>query len=523
MIRPFSIALLYGGKKSKKYAEIMRTVINERSVSYPLLPVLVESESIDRLPNDYNHNIIFEMLDTCDFAYLFLSPFYEAKEIGENSEKTCYLCKMNPVLEYGYLMKKLGEKNIKVIRDFPYDDICFSKFMFPSDLAGICLNRELTEELQENEERMKEVLRRYLGDDLGSVEIRQQASNHILAKELLFSCGYYSIDFSKIFSKDMNEGIDDYSLQKQHLQIWEKWGEEKKQLERAANNADTDESKNRYFNYQVVFCYERLLFVMLFKGIVQDIRLMKVNGYPFTEPAEKQKAIVGLYKTIYDYILDMDDAVAPFFEYKVQELQRFMDMLPSSTNPLIYAIGKNYVGLSYLNWYSKLEGAKKSNCLDLLEKAESYFTDVLDMCRPGESLDDIVDVLPSYAYYNRARARTEMGREKALWLHDYNQAIRYRERLSKNENFPEFIRLYFAREGYHAKNAKISSQLSLWDKQEHREQIQKAKEEIRDILEELKRYEILRIGDTGFFKNIKERSKSNMAELDKLGADIELF
>lgn len=129
-----------------------------------------------------------------------------------------------------------------------------------------------------------------------------------------------------------------------------------------------------------------------------------------------------------------------------------------------------------------------------------------------------MEVLPSYAYYNRARVRTESGQDKELWMHDYNQAIKYRERLSGNANFPEFIRLYFAREVYHAKNTRISSQLSLWDKENDRECIQNAKEEIRNILEELKKYESLRIGDTGFFKNIKEKSEINMRKLDKLGS-----
>ena len=76
MIRPFSIALLYGGEKAKSYAKIMQHIINEYAQYYPLIPVIVESTTISQRLNDYNHNIIFEMLDECDFAYFFLTSSF---------------------------------------------------------------------------------------------------------------------------------------------------------------------------------------------------------------------------------------------------------------------------------------------------------------------------------------------------------------------------------------------------------------------------------------------------------------
>ena len=248
MIRPFSIALLYGGEKAKSYAKIMQHIINEYAQYYPLIPVIVESTTISQRLNDYNHNIIFEMLDECDFAYFFLTSSYVGYEVDSEKKEERKLCRPNPILEYGYMLKKLGAKKIKVIRDFSYDLIEKGTFVFPSDLAGLNTSGFINEQ----EKSIDEMLRSIFQNDLSALGLNQEY-NHMDAEKLIFSCNHYDVDFGNIFLEDINNQINEYALDKQHLYVWDRWNDKKNRLAQISGNSKEKIIKEIYYNYEMMF------------------------------------------------------------------------------------------------------------------------------------------------------------------------------------------------------------------------------------------------------------------------------
>lgn len=511
MIRPFSIALLYGGEKAKSYAKIMQHIINEYAQYYPLIPVIVESTTISQRLNDYNHNIIFEMLDECDFAYFFLTSSYVGYEVDSEKKEERKLCRPNPILEYGYMLKKLGAKKIKVIRDFSYDLIEKGTFVFPSDLAGLNTSGFINEQ----EKSIDEMLRSIFQNDLSALGLNQEY-NHMDAEKLIFSCNHYDVDFGNIFLEDINNQINEYALDKQHLYVWDRWNDKKNRLAQISGNSKEKIIKEIYFNYEMMFCYERILFFMLFKDNVTNINSFKCDIYPYTIEDADKCLIVNLYNEIYDYVVNMNNAMAPFFREKISELETYLNSLPVSTNPLIVAIAKNYLGLSYLNTYLKIDNEAKLNNMNLLKKAELNFTEVIDMCKNSGPLKDVQQVLPAFVYYNRARVRQNLKINEQECLSDYSRAIHLRKGIANNSKFPEFMQIYFLKETYHAINSKINFQMQIWNKIDNSKEIERALKETELIQDELKRYERLYIGNRDFFYTIKSNAIKNQNKLEEL-------
>lgn len=507
MIRPFTIALLYGGEESKEIAEEMKEVITQKCSDCLLIPLLIDTDLLAKEGGGIIQKDIFSMLDSCDFAYLFLTSYYKAENMT-GVKKEVFLCRGNIIFEYGYLMQKLGEKKIKILSKLSPEFIKSEKFDFPSDIPDVLIRK-----IGKDKTKWRFELQSILNDDINNINLKLDISECVKVDDVLLASDKYSIRFSDIFSKELKNGINKYSIEEQYRIVWENWWNEREKI------ISANIPSNRAFNYSIMFSYERLIFVMLFKDITIEIDRFQIRNHPLKKLDTDQQTVVHLYNEIYKYNTYMADGERNFFEERVKKIREDIDKLPERVNPLIRTMGWNYLGLACLNLYYKLKPEEKKKKM-LLVEAEKRFTEVINNSESDGNLNDLISLFHSYAYYNRARVRKALGKEPWEWIEDYNIAIRKRNALAKSNEFPRFVQLYFEREVFHAKNSKIESLLQIWEDERNINDIKKAQEEIKYTLESLKKYEHLYVGNLDFFYKIKTNAEMIGTKLDSLEKNL---
>ena len=183
MIRPFSIALLYGGEKSKRYASLMQEVILNETKEYPYIPVMIDSEYWNKHKMARYATIpdIIEKLGKCDFVYLFLSAFYNGHDMyGEEMDVDRIIPRLNPIFEYGYMFHALGKERIAIIPDVEYSEIEKKHFVFVSDRSHWLwpdrkhiINEEMKEESKESTEALKDALTTWFKSDMDDMRKKE--------------------------------------------------------------------------------------------------------------------------------------------------------------------------------------------------------------------------------------------------------------------------------------------------------------------------------------------------------------
>lgn len=507
MIRPFSIALVYGGERSKNYAKEMKSLIEKKSNYLPLIPLLVDTND-----NGIIFNTICDTFKKSDYAYIFVSPVYTGKKINE--EKIVSMTTPNLLLELGYLLKKLGLENIKIILDFPYDKVDDKSFVFPSDLNGdyLCAKPELVDDTM-----IKSTLGEILDLDLKKIKRIKNFSSI----EQIRGLNDYLPDFQKVFQWEMNvEGINEYSIDKQYEMVFDNWKNELEEFCQMEGIAS--ETKDSYI---LMYLYERLLFFPMFHEVQgMNITDMKISKRYSDSLPYKNEGM--LYNIIIEYIRGRSTGNSAFFEQNINTMQKYK---LDNTNLLINVIVQNYLGLCYLNYFLCLKKEKTSIQIEkqkeILNLADSCFNNVINISETEFQGTLDCEMIKAFAYFNSARVLSEKyllcenSISKESWINRFNLAVECRKQLSEELKFPQFIRLYFKNEMYHAINRKIMYQINMWEHNKNlieKEEINDAIYKGKSIIEDLKKYEETVVAGQSFFRAIKNNVSDNLERLNSL-------
>lgn len=539
MIRPFSIALLYGGEKSKRYASLMQEVILNETKEYPYIPVMIDSEYWNKHKMARYATIpdIIEKLGKCDFVYLFLSAFYNGHDMyGEEMDVDRIIPRLNPIFEYGYMFHALGKERIAIIPDVEYSEIEKKHFVFVSDRSHWLwpdrkhiINEEMKEESKESTEALKDALTTWFKSDMDDMRKKRvvlNAENMMNYDKLVFNCPSYTINYQALFINDF-EKIKKYSLAEQINTVLDIWANEISEFDEEINIGIVN-ANEMLFSYKIMYCYERLLlFLSIQKNDMTWTARLRFIQSGTTYNNSSHLAVIRIYNEICEYITYMreykDRRSTVFFETKAETLERCLKELKSqspSLNPLIIAIAENYIGLAYLNAsYFLPKSEKKTN---YLKKAEDSFSEVIALCEDpihGVLRENNSSVILSYVYFNLARVQQNQKQEYTKWNWSFEQSIQFRSSLADDYSFPEFIRLHFLKERFHAETTRYECMIPIWKKNQQSDNIEirkvaslaleESKVRLDKISDEMAKYELIYLeqGSNPFFKDIKEQIK----------------
>lgn len=539
MIRPFSIALLYGGEPSKSYARVMQEVIMNETKEYPYIPVMIDSEYWNKHKMARYATIpdIIEKLGKCDFVYLFLSAFYNGRDMyGEETDVDRIIPRLNPIFEYGYMFHALGKERIAIIPDVEYSEIEKKHFVFVSDRSHWLwpdrehiINEEMKEESKESKEALKDALTTWFKSDMDDMRkkgVVLNAENMMNYDRLVFNCPSYTINYQALFKNDF-EKIKKYSLAEQINTVLDIWANEISEFDEEINIGIVN-ANEMLFSYKIMYCYERLLlFLSIQKNDMTWTARLKFIQSGTTYNNSSHMAVIRIYNEICDYITYMreykDRRGTVFFETKAETLERCLKELRSqspSLNPLIIATAENYIGLAYLNASNFLPKSKKKT--NYLKKAEDAFSEVIALCEDpihGVLQENNSSVILSYVYFNLARVQENQKQEYTKWNRSFEKSIQYRSTLAEDYNFPEFIRLHFLKERFHAEITRYECMIPIWKKNQQSDNIEiqkvaslaleESKVRLDKISDEMAKYELIYLeqGSNPFFKDIKEQIK----------------
>lgn len=220
---------------------------------------------------------------------------------------------------------------------------------------------------------------------------------------------------------------------------------------------------------------------------------------------------IKLYNTIRRYIFESVGYSAADYLENAKIIVKCLEELDDNES-YMGALAKNYAGLCFLNAYRK--NINKQS--ELLQEAIRYFRDVVKHSKEISisilgSLDE--KILCAYAKFNLARAMAWSGEEYSEYSTMYEQCIKARMDLSKCSELPEFVRLYWLREAYHAENSRIFESTDYW----HANNLVKEKEEALEKLNEmdahLKTLETTKVAKQPFFEKIKSNAEKNYKKL----------
>lgn len=539
MIRPFSIALLYGGEKSKRYASLMQEVILNETKEYPYIPVMIDSEYWNKHKMARYATIpdIIEKLGKCDFVYLFLSAFYNGHDMyGEEMDVDRIIPRLNPIFEYGYMFHALGKERIAIIPDVEYSEIEKKHFVFVSDRSHWLwpdrkhiINEEMKEESKESTEALKDALTTWFKSDMDDMRKKRvvlNAENMMNYDKLVFNCPSYTINYQALFIND-SEKIKKYSLAEQINTVLDIWANEISEFDEEINIGIVN-ANEMLFSYKIMYCYERLLlFLSIQKNDMTWTARLRFIQSGTTYNNSSHLAVIRIYNEICEYITYMreykDRRSTVFFETKAETLERCLKELKSqspSLNPLIIAIAENYIGLAYLNAsYFLPKSEKKTN---YLKKAEDSFSEVIALCKDpihGVLRENNSSVILSYVYFNLARVQQNQKQEYTKWNWSFEQSIQFRSSLADDYSFPEFIRLHFLKERFHAETTRYECMIPIWKKNQQSDNIEirkvaslaleESKVRLDKISDEMAKYELIYLeqGSNPFFIDIKEQIK----------------
>jgi hypothetical protein len=357
MIRPISIAIVYGGSRAAQYAEAMKSLILSRCSELPVIPLLVNSTT----NNGSIWTIIEETFKDSDYAFILLSEVYQAYT-EEDRVNTLSMSTPNLMLEFGYLIHKLGKTNIKVVMDFDYNKTISGSFVFPSDLLGDF--RHSLPELRDAEDTdaMQRILSGVLDEDLRRLKEFHSLSN-------INDIMHQKVGMNAIFK---HESMADYSLEKQYSHIFSVWSSELNEFSKMLS------INSQVRNYYVLsFVYSRVLFFAALHEIKNigsiDVGRLKVSEEQF--PGITNMPEATSYNAIIDYIVGSSNPnnTAVFFTDIASRLKTSTDMSLGLPNIII----KNYLGLCYLNAsFRSLNATKKT---EMCRKAYELFDEVIEL------------------------------------------------------------------------------------------------------------------------------------------------
>lgn len=488
MIRPFSIALIYGGLQAKEYADKMKRKIIEDTVLYPFNPLLVDGGTGDIW------SVIENTFDKADYAIVFLSQVYEYKynnqKIGSSTP--------NLLIELGYMLHKLGKDKIVIIADFIYEKIAKKEFLFPSDLNGLFIQNH--QDLKDPDTVNFTIAR--IWDEIKTSLINGRYINTITtAKQLLTN--RYIPNMVKVFSKEMEEKIDNYSIDKQYEIVWKTWMSELAEIDMIECPAE--------IIYKTIFLFERLLLLFMFVDYwLDDNTCIDISNMNFSENDNATESVHQLlYQEIIKYII-YSSRLSSNELFKIGDRIHKYESLCKDNNEFIKVLAEDYAGLCYYN------GCRKSSDLnskkDMLEKASKCFQYVIS--RSAQFSNNIsIDgrILCAYAKYNQARTLQLLGKEYEEFESLFDQSISDRHLLSQCSYFPEFVKLYWKREEYLAENAKIDACFMFWKNDKRIE----AKRKLNDILFDLRKSETTIVAGQEFFKKLKAKTEDNILQIEK--------
>lgn len=513
MIRPISIALIYGKGKSLEYAKLMKKVMEEDN-SCLILPRLVDG--IDGNVWEYIEGVFSEV----DYAIVFLTQAYRVEEVidvnriqkrKKKDKKCATMSTPNLMLEYGYMLHKLN-KNITVVADFEYKLIENRCFLFPTDKSGTGV--QAYPALYVDDER-EMVIQTIWG------KIKKKLSDcNLLEDDMSFESlltENYKPNIKNVFVKEMQMGINQYSLEWQYKEVLDQWKLDLKKMEVLASESGRKEIITKY---KIAYLFERILFLFIFKGFAcEGCSEIEYKRIDFSGRYDDTfgKEYVNLYRELCNYIFEKRGKYSN--EANDKERDEKKDLLDIASNieecldeldkgSFVAVLAKNYAGLCYLN-------AAGNASQELLKKADKYFAEVMDssinFCN-NDSLDDVI--LRAYAGFNLARTRAREGGEYEDYNNLFQLSIDARENLFKCKDFPEFIRLYWQKEVYHAENYRIDMCKEYWKTKGYDEEIKKAKEKSNEIISDLEKQEKTTVSMQDFFKQIKVDAKRNLENLE---------
>lgn len=522
MIRPYSIALLYGGEPSRRYAEIMKQVIFKESVYYPYIPIMISPAYWqEKGKNGARISHIMKELSKCDYVYLFLSAFYKGNDMcGNDKESERYIPKLNPIFEYGYLLNSLGDEKITIIPDFSYEDYKKGIFVFLSDQDDLLtvFNREIKSAIKNDDKKLSKKFSCWFKDDMKVQKVFPKGER-LKYNKLIFGCNRYIIDYGELFEKEIIL-LRKYKLSEQIESLLQSWASEMSEFDEL--------DKEKCFSYKIMFCYERLLLYLS----IQKANTSWLKSLYFDEAnnnySEPQRTAIEIYNSICEYIQFMGvskkEKNKNFFLDKATSLSKKLKELPQTTNPLITTITHNYIGLSYLNYFNLHSEDEKTHLKIYLNWAEDEFKQVIQACEQGreEKLQEVrnTKVILSYVYFNLARLCQARGDDVKDWEGAYKTAIMYRQNLSQESVFPEFVRLHFLKEYFWAETT-YYGQIALTNKAKHSydalQKVQSARENIVKIEKTINSYEQIYLEETDnpFFQDIKNKISEIKILLDK--------
>lgn len=495
MIRPVSIALVYGGHRSYAYAKTMEELIVKRCNQLPLVPLLVDGSN----RNGGVMDAIETVFNPSNRAFIFISEVYEGKEIV-GTKTGLKMTTPNLMFELGYLYKKMGPAQIKLITDFPFEDTK-DKFCFPSDLNGqfLCTKPELK---LASENGIKYFLDEILSAEITSIKQVEQLSEY---KDISYN---YIPHINSLFARELSENINGYSLENQYETIFNTWKQELSEFSHMHNIYPSVTE-----NYTLMYLYERLLFVPAFHGIDLDkidIDALKIPRYLLTQCAEAK-----LYNNILDYICGHSRSTSvSFYTDQIRRFEKYNneDIRFGLSRILI----SNYLGLSYLNYAEKESKANFSSIEDALRNAISCFNMVISKAQNLYEGTLIETMLLSYAYFNRARARSALGLDLNVWTADFETAERNRRSLARKQEFPLIMQLYFKNEMYHSINGQVYATME-WHKKKDSTLSNEVKQEFRSkeqaVLLELQKFEQTIIAGQPFFEAVRTNAQNNLSLL----------
>lgn len=495
MIKPFYIALIYGGKRAQKYAKEMKKIINADVKSYPFIPILLDQGMANNL-----WDTVKQALEKANYVIAFFSDVYQATEKkNDPSIKNVTLTSPNLILELGYLLAKLPRNMVKIISDVNYEE---SHFIFPSDING-----QYSEQISElkNDSAIKTLL----SNEWGSIKkdlIEKKAIEELGSYNKLLTSSYYP-NISKILSA---ESLDDMSLEKQLSYILDKWSSELSDIRKLPDKVR--------FTYETVYLYERILYLSAFSMITYKNNKRK-NISSLCFQSNEAKYASNPYVIIYNTILKYITSGRSLSVYKLKSMAnsigkeiKIISELNSAKNDrkdsFILLIAKHYQALCLYKAVKKDEPDRFSHCCcSELKEAKEIMISISDtiasFLNPAGN-DDVI--LEAYLYYNYARILIEMEGDYSEINDFFSQAISCRKTLADNNDFPLFYRLTWKHEYYYASIKKIEYGYLPNEK----ERLQ----ELNNIKEQIYEEEALILVDQSFLESMKNEIRKLCKEYE---------
>ncbi len=477
MIRPKkTIGIVYCGNSIKYKNELRKIITEYRNNGYCIQCEVVDGEEDEQ--EKMIEKRVINVLNRFDYGMVFLT-----KDLFIQNENHVFLSKPNVLFELGYLRGRLHQDHTLCITDFPHSEIDNKIYMMPSDIIG-----ERIEPIDKKNYKsdLKTLFDKFIRSNRKVIVKLDNYNVNNLISSLILNPGYKT-DYKELFTASQLNAIEKYSLKWQFTEIFGLWQKEKTKL--------CEEE-------QIIYLFERIVFLPFFpeefvEGHLNSFLSVKVDkedGYLF--------ACYQILKRIGEYLSYKKSRnsyeSASYYFNKAKEIECGLQVFEKQeTAPIIQCVSENYIGLCLLNSYraSKELDEKTQKHREQLEIAERKFELVLKLSR--ENLCDSVEVFQSFAWYNLARVRWELGKDAES---EYSMAQQKREDLSKIHDFPENFRVNFSLE-------RIHTEIDYYDylKEKEKIRLEQYREKIKILNGELEMIKQTPAAEVSLFKTLEDK------------------